>query len=568
MEIERLRYGKLVTSDDGRVPNSEGYGVTSRSSGLDATDDEELRLAKLFEVKRFEADLVDPVHAATGILLVRYRPAAGRPSREVVFVRARFRSEYGEGAAGRLYQQATIWVVRESDWQHHPAVLLEHAAEKLRAIPDRIDIPRAERFDLEPERVATPEVAGKSLDDLSPGSLRILDAILPAAGPVRPDAPDVQRGIIFGSDTYPSEAEFLRAVGDALQVLPEEFEGWHDIVIAAGLRRAVWKTCIRYLGSLARTAPADPVDVEAIRKRIDGCRGSYLSSATHVPCTDDRPPARGEQERASLAPVDLPGVRPCLGAAWREKFALFMADWRAYLKSPERANILHARAREVASLLREGSVEIEEHKQQHPQAWGALHVICSLSTLQPSPAELPLGHLLDLGEFCARLSGVAAARAGLLAALINRLVELDVLFEAEVAALEMSALRDDLSSDHRLSCLFGAARIARSEDIQIAGLRPVGLDPNPRRDPVLRLIARLRRAAGARAAGQNIAPRELLGIHGKYPVERDAILCASEYSAALEGFITGTLPGYLDRRTPRGHFAPPLRGDLRHQSPD
>ena len=39
-------------------------------------------------------------------------------------------------------------------------------------------------------------------------------------------------------------------------MLPEEFEGWHDIVIAAGLRRAVWKTCIRYLGSRARTARA------------------------------------------------------------------------------------------------------------------------------------------------------------------------------------------------------------------------------------------------------------------------------------------------------------------------
>jgi hypothetical protein len=559
MEIEHLRYGKLVTSDDGRVPNSEGYGVTSRSSGLDATDDEELRLAKLFEVKRFESDLVDPAHAASGILLVRYRPPAGRPSREVVFVRARLRSEYGEGAAGRLYQQATIWVVRESDWQHYPAVLLEHAAEKLRAIPDRIDIPRAERFDLEPERIATSEVSGKSLDDLSPGSLRILDAILPVDGIVRPDAPEVPRGIIFGSESYASEAEFLRAVGDALQMLPEEFEGWHDIVIAAGLRRAVWNTCIRYLGSRARTARAQPVDIEAIRKRIEACRGSNLS---------DRPPARGEREGASLAPVDAPRVRPCLVPAWREKFALFMADWRAYLESPERANILHARTREVAGLLREDSVEIEEHKQQHPQAWSALHVICSLSALQPSPAELPLGHLLDLGEFCARISGVAAARAGLLAALADRLVELDVLFEAEIAALEMSALRDDLSSDHRLSCLFGAARLADSDDIQIAGLRPVGLDPNPRLDPVLRLIARLRRAAGTRVADQNIASTELLGIHGKYPVERDAILRAPEYSAALEGFITGTLPRYLDRWAPRGHFAPALEVDLRRQSSD
>src|SRR5258708_1341517 len=106
MEIEHLHYAKLVTSESGREPHSEGYGVTSRRPGMDEIEDEGLRLSKLLEVKRFESDLVDPGHAATGILLVRYRPAAGRPSREVVFVRARLRSEYGEGASGRLHQQA------------------------------------------------------------------------------------------------------------------------------------------------------------------------------------------------------------------------------------------------------------------------------------------------------------------------------------------------------------------------------------------------------------------------------------------------------------------------------
>jgi len=567
MEIEHLHYGKLVTSESGRVPNSEGYGVTSRSSGLDEIDDEELRLSKLLEVKRFESDLVDPAHAATGILLVRYRPAAGRPSREVVFVRARLRSEYGEGASGRLHQQATIWVVRESDWQSYPAVLLEHAAEKLRAVPDRIDIPRAERFDVEPERIATPDISGKRLDDLAPGSLRILDAILPAAGVVRPDA---MRGIMFGSDSYASEAEFLRAVGDALQALPREFDGWHDIVIAAGLRQAVWKTCIRYLGSQARTAPADPVDAEAIRKRVDACRNSYPSSASHERCTYDRTPMHDEPERASLAPADLPRVWPHPGPAWQEKLDLFVVDWHAYLKSADRADILHDRARELAVSSREHSVEIDEHQQQHPQVWSAVAVICSLrGVLQPSAADLPLGHLFDLGEFCARISGFAVERGALLAALTRRLIELDVLFEAEIAAIEKSPLRDELSSDLRLARLLGAARIADPDDRQIAGLRPVGLDPTPRHDPVSRLIGRLRRAVGARVGDQNVPLRELLGIHGKYPVQRDAILCAPEYSGALEGFITGALPRYLDHlATSRGYFAPALGSDLRRQSSD
>src|SRR5262245_51159691 len=110
--IEHLKYGKLVNRVDGRVPSSEGYGVTSRSTGLSPNGDSAVRLPVLLDVKRFDDDLIDTPAERRGILLVRVLPSGpgGTPPRAVL-VRARLRPEDGEGGHGRLYQQAAIWFV-------------------------------------------------------------------------------------------------------------------------------------------------------------------------------------------------------------------------------------------------------------------------------------------------------------------------------------------------------------------------------------------------------------------------------------------------------------------------
>lgn len=55
----------------------------------------------------------------------------------------------------------------------------------------------------------------------------------------------------FGARDFASEAEFLAAVGLALQFLTEHYPRWPDISVVSGLRHALPGLCLRYLPSAA-----------------------------------------------------------------------------------------------------------------------------------------------------------------------------------------------------------------------------------------------------------------------------------------------------------------------------
>src|ERR1700733_2702610 len=116
IDVDYLHFGKLISTADGRAA-PEGLGVTSRSRGLKAEHDGELRLNTLLEVQVFSPAMIDSRMADKGLLLVRTLPGtAAAPKGRTVFVRARFRQESSQSSDSRPHQQASIWVVNADKW--------------------------------------------------------------------------------------------------------------------------------------------------------------------------------------------------------------------------------------------------------------------------------------------------------------------------------------------------------------------------------------------------------------------------------------------------------------------
>ena len=240
IRLERLNYGKLAQEHDLRIPSSEGYGVTLRSSGLDPSCDRALLPPRLLGVRRLDQDLFDERSRSRGAFLVRAAPdwpsTAAAP---VILMRARFRSEDGENASGRLYQQSAIWTTDFDTWRRHPAALLAVAQSELDARPDLIRDSEASRFSAAPLRrpVSSGGVIGAAA---IAAATRMADGLYSSRG---------KELLLTFSDESLNEQQFLAAAGLALQCLPEDFPRWRDISLLSGLRHALPGLCLRYLPS-------------------------------------------------------------------------------------------------------------------------------------------------------------------------------------------------------------------------------------------------------------------------------------------------------------------------------
>lgn len=247
--VERLHYGKLASGGALRVPATEGYGVTRRSRNLRPADDRRLSPPRLMALRRFEPDLVDPEARRLGCLVARVAPEP--ESRRAVILRARFRPEDGEDGHGRLYQQSAVWIVDCAVWRRHPAALLAMAGAELEARPDFVGQDEASRFADAPLRYHVrridPRDAWSALEDA-----------LEKAGWAAPTLEFLARGaetgadatLSFGADDFATEADFLIAIGLALQFLPASYPRWREISVVSGLRHAPQGLCLRYLPSL------------------------------------------------------------------------------------------------------------------------------------------------------------------------------------------------------------------------------------------------------------------------------------------------------------------------------
>jgi hypothetical protein len=240
ISFHRLHYGKLAEGDDRRIAASAGYAITRRSAGLDAAWDSWLMPPRLAELRRFEPDAIDIDARATGCFLARV------VGEGVVFMRARFRPEDGERGAGRLHQQASMWLCGIEDWKNNPAACLTIAGHELQAAPDFIHEPEAARLNETPLRwrAARPDPdAVRQILGRAPWAVPMMETLLDGAEWGR------QAVCEFGVHDFATEAEFLSAVGFALQLLPQTFPGWRDISIVSGLSTPLRGLCLRYTPS-------------------------------------------------------------------------------------------------------------------------------------------------------------------------------------------------------------------------------------------------------------------------------------------------------------------------------
>jgi hypothetical protein len=242
VSFDRLHYGKLAEGGAGRVPATSGYEVTRRSTGVDSETEQLLSPLRVAGVRRFEPDAIDAGSRGPGCFIAR---ASGS---NIIFMRARFRPEDGEGGADRLHQQSAIWVGTLDNWRRNPAGCLAIAARELRAEPDKAEEHVAMRLNDAPLRwrVAQPNPTGvRRVIERAPWAYAMLHLFADGA----------QTGddalLNFGAKDFSTEGEFLAAVGYALQFLPRGYPRWQDISVVSGLSHALPGICIRYMPSWA-----------------------------------------------------------------------------------------------------------------------------------------------------------------------------------------------------------------------------------------------------------------------------------------------------------------------------
>jgi hypothetical protein len=240
IRLERLNYGKLALEKDLRIPTSEGYGVTLRSSGLDPSCDRALLPPRLLGVRRLDQELFDERAGARGAFLMRLAPDWPlNTAAPAILLRARFRSEDGENGCGRLYQQSAIWAADFETWRRYPAQLLAVAQQELEARPDLLRDSASARFSAAPLHRCIEASAGGALGaEAIAAATRMLDALFAGADAL----------FTFGDDAL-NERQFFAAAGLALQCLPEDFPRWPDISLLCGLRHALPGLCLRFLPS-------------------------------------------------------------------------------------------------------------------------------------------------------------------------------------------------------------------------------------------------------------------------------------------------------------------------------
>lgn len=257
VRAEILKYGKLVLAE-GRVHPSAEYAVTGRSRGFPPHPS--LLPSKLFE-RALETTQLDPKARETGGLFVRSVDLQSEGA-WIALMRVRFRPEGGEGSASRPYLQATTWLVRCNDWHSGPAAVLEYASANLRAKPDLASEPSSKRFALAAEEInvdRSPRFTwedfrklGEAGDKGDEDDRHECDAV---ARVVQVMLSENGHGSqpVFGTDLFPSEAEYLRAVGKAFDLVEESPRPIPKFHIASGLRVVGPGLPLRYLPSAEKT---------------------------------------------------------------------------------------------------------------------------------------------------------------------------------------------------------------------------------------------------------------------------------------------------------------------------
>ncbi|PPD45139.1 MAG: hypothetical protein CTY15_04975 [Methylocystis sp.] len=237
ISFDRLHYGKLAAGEGGRVPAYAGYEVTRRSQGIDPQTERLLSPLRVAGLRRFEPDAIDIDSRGAGCFIAR--ATAGN----IILMRTRFRPEDGEGGAGRLHQQSAIWVGSFESWRRNPAACLAVAAQELRADPDHALERDALRLNDAPLRwrVAQPDCAAVA---------RIVERAPWAHAMLRLLVEEAESGadslLDFGAADFPTEREFLAAVGFALQFLPTAYPRWAEISVASGFAQSLPGLCLRY----------------------------------------------------------------------------------------------------------------------------------------------------------------------------------------------------------------------------------------------------------------------------------------------------------------------------------
>lgn len=240
ISFDRLHYGKLAEGDAGRVPAFAGYEITRRSAGLDPRTEQLLSPLRVAGLRRLEPEVIDADARGPGCFVARVS------GENVIFMRARFRPEDGEGGAGRLHQQSAIWVGSFENWRRNPAGCLAIAARELRAEPDHADENERARLNDAPLRwrVEAPSPTGvRHVVERAPWAHAMLNLFADGA----------QTGddalLDFGPKDFVTERDFLAAVGYVLQFLPRGYPRWHDISVVSGLTHPLPGLCVRYLPS-------------------------------------------------------------------------------------------------------------------------------------------------------------------------------------------------------------------------------------------------------------------------------------------------------------------------------
>jgi hypothetical protein len=538
VDIEHLHYGKLVYGEEGRVPSSEGYGVTRRSRGLDPSGDFAFRLPALLDVKRFDHDMIDPRANGRGIILVRMLPVEGGEPNRVVLVRARLRPEDGEGGHGRLHQQAAIWFVKWEDWRNYPAGILDAAA-KLRADPDRVD--DTKRFNVDPRQFPFVRWDGLRPREYSSGLKKMLDFLLPKSE--RFD----DRCITFGEDDFPGEPEFLTTAGEALQNLPGSYPRWADISIAAGLRHKRGGLFIRYLPSHQGTSGPE-IDEDSIRKRLERGDPKQLERFRG---------ASGEVvklQRVNAKPA-LPSVKePAIGTrhAHSDYTTPFKNTLRRYRQQPEQTSALRLlyAAEDLARALWDDTTgqnpgQAASTTKLAIDEEDALQAI--RAALKQSLANLRLGALFDLCDlfFWVRADqDYENVAHHLFETTLDRLATAQVLLPAEERHVHPSYLLKAQGLDAKTQPVLETSAILGRWFNAENGNGPVARREIP--FEVLEALRQLGQRLPA-AFNQDLDQDGLppTGIHQKYVTTIDAVLSPTEYNPAWRKLLL-SLPRLVD----------------------
>jgi hypothetical protein len=573
IEIEHLNYGKLVVGPNGRVPSSEGYGVTRRSKGLSQFPDTTFLPPRLLDIKKFERDFIDEAARKEGCLLLR----TVRDVAKVVIMRARFRSEDGEDGTGRPYQQTAIWVVRPEDWALFPAEIVAEAR-KLEARPDIVGDSAKTRLEADPLRPKITQHVQSAIPP-SAGAKKILNILLP---PPLTGETGEDRSVSFGNNDFPTEAEFLGAVGEALSLIRDTpFGRWQDICIASGLRHDSGGLFVRYLPSDASPSSGDVPDHD-IRRRLDRLGRARRARSVNAQNSPFAPKETASVKRALFR--DTPD-EPTSGARQSGRPLSAGAEPIERAENLQRPEALSASASATSQLEQpeDAFLAAMDRYRKENSAEAAAQLVFTAARLAPqvlagqrgltrldAPGQggenqsilqaivhalrrefdkLTLGGIFDVACLSHWICGhpkFAAFSAATFDALRLRLGHIQVLLPQELSLLSGARIYGPIAGDGSLAQVFSHSQTLKSWLHQARQSKGSNLATVvPEEVQVLQMLAdRLQKlfAEPFHLDGSTSLPT---GIHGRCIVSIDALLSPADYGTAARQLILAFIPEYV-----------------------